>query len=325
MYTIKKILVTTDFSENASYAYSHAQQIASRYGAKIDFIHIIPTMLYFGESLEQLGMPLDMKKDVYPHTQKQATQKIEALLDSHIKPENKGNGIVSIAPKPSKAIAKHAEQHNYDLIVIAAKGKHTSDFLMGSVTEKIIRYAKVPVLHTNQPKIESIKNIMVPTDGSQASLRALPLAFSIAQKNNASITLFHVLELHGTQTENVVKNIHKSESENIRDVIYDALDKFFKESWKVAELQRGQGFDSQILLNNGASNATVNVTTVIEKGISAHHTITSFGDEHTDLTVLATHGHSGLKHLLLGSTAEKVVQHSASPIVTVKPDFVENL
>lgn len=321
MYTINKILVPTDFSDNASNAYSHARQIAGRYGANIDFIHIIPTLQYFNESLEQLGMPLDMEKDVYPHAQERASRQIKELMDDHLEPENKGDGIVRIAPKPAKAIADYAEEGNYDLIVIAAKGRHESDLLRGSVTEKIIRYSKVPVLHTDQPEIESIKNIMVPTDGSQASLKALPVAVSIALRHNASITLFHVLELHGSLTENVMKNVHKSETENIRDVIFDALDKFFEESWDEVELRRGSGFDSQFVVSDGASSSTIKVKVVIEKGVSAHHAITSYGDEHSDLIVLGTHGHSGLKHLILGSTAEKVVQHSANPTVTVKPDF----
>ena len=38
-----------------------------------------------------------------------------------------------------------------------------------------------------------------------------------------------------------------------------------------------------------------------------------------DLIVLGTHGHTGIKHLLLGSIAERVVQHSPCPVLTVKP------
>ncbi len=324
MYTIKKILVPTDFSDNASNAYSHAQQIAGRYGAKIDFIHIIPTLRYFSESMEQLGMPLDMENDVYPHAQERASGQIKELMDSHLQPENKGDGIVRIGQKPPKAIADQAEQGRYDLVVMAVKGKHESDLLRGSITEKVIRYSKVPVLHTDKYKIDSIENILVPTDGSQASLKALPVAISIAMRHGASITLLHVLELHGSLTESAGRDPRKSETENIRDVIYKAMDEFFAESWSKATLRRGDEDESQFVVSEGASSATINVQTVIEKGVSAHYAITDYADEHADLTVLATHGRSGLAHLLLGSTAEKVVQHSASPTVTVKPDFVSD-
>ncbi len=320
MYKIRKILVPTDFSDNASKAYSHAQQIARRYDAKVDYIHVIPSFRYFGESLKQLGAPLDMEKDVYPHAQKQASQKINELMENYVQPENKGASFVKIAPKPSKAISEHATKNEYDLIVMAAKGQHNSDFLQGSITEKVIRYSKVPVLHTDKPAIENIKNILVPTDGSQASLQALPMAISIALKHGASIILYHVLELHGSQTENFKKNTHKTEAENIRDVIYDAIDEFFKKFWNQAKLNRSDSFDGQIMIGEGDSTMTVNINTVIEKRISAHNAITEYSDEHADLIIMATHGRSGLSHLLLGSTAEKVVQYSTIPAVTVRPE-----
>ena len=41
-------------------------------------------------------------------------------------------------------------------------------------------------------------------------------------------------------------------------------------------------------------------------------------DQHFDLVVLSTHGYTGLKHVLLGSTAERVVRHCSCPVLTVK-------
>lgn len=323
MFTIKKILVPTDFSENASIAYHPAQQIASRYGATIDFIHIIPTLHYFNESMVDLGVPLSMEQDVYPQIRKQASAKIEKLMDENINDENKGDGIVQIAPRPSRAISDHAQKGNYDLIVMAANGQHESDLLRGSITEKVIRYAGIPVLSTDQSTLDGIKNILVPTDGSQTSLRALPLAISIALTFDAGIILFHVLELHGSLTENAWKDPSKTETENIRDVIYEALDEFFAHSWDKVELRKGEGFEGQLVYIEGASNAAINFKTVIEKGVSAHYAITNYAGEYADMVVMATHGRSGLAHLFLGSTAEKVAQHSVRPVVTVKPDFDE--
>ena len=45
-------------------------------------------------------------------------------------------------------------------------------------------------------------------------------------------------------------------------------------------------------------------------------------DEHVDLVVMATHGRTGLKHVLMGSVAEKVVRMSTAPVLTVKPRVV---
>ena len=43
-----------------------------------------------------------------------------------------------------------------------------------------------------------------------------------------------------------------------------------------------------------------------------------FSSYYADLIVIATHGHTGIKHLLLGSTAEKVVRKSPCPVLTVR-------
>lgn len=323
MYTIKKILVPTDFSENSSVAYHPAQQLANNYGAKIDLIHIIPTLSYFNESMADLGVPLSLEQDIYPEIRKQSSIKLKRAMDENIKDENKGECLVQIAPKTSRAISDQAEEGAYDLIVMAANGLHKSELLRGSVTEKVIRYSGVPVLSTDQSDLDDIKNILVPTDGSQSSLKALPLAISLALTFEAGITLLHILELHGSRTENVVKDPAKSESENIRDTIYEAIEEFFAHSWDEVELRKGEGFEAQLIYNEGASNATINFITVIEKGVSAHHAITNYAEDDADMIVMATHGRSGLAHLFLGSTAEKVIQHSARPVITVKPEFDE--
>ena len=60
--------------------------------------------------------------------------------------------------------------------------------------------------------------------------------------------------------------------------------------------------------------------------VKAHHADVGVVHEadagHYDLVVLGTHGHSGLSHVLLGSVAERVVQHARCPVLTVRPpDF----
>lgn len=323
MFAINKILVPTDFSKNSAHAYNPAQQLASKFNAKIDFIHIVPTLRYFNESISNLGLPFSMEKDIYPKVQEESMAKLDSLMEDYIKEENRGESIVRIAPKPSRAIAEEGERGNYDLILMATHGKHESDLLRGTVTEKVIRYSSVPVLATDKTGIEGVKRILVPTDGSQASLSAMPVAVSLALTFDATLTLYHVLELHGSMTENVEPNPMRSEKDNIYDILFDAMDTFFKQSWDKIELRDGEGYDDQLVYNEGASSATIDITTVIEKGVSAHHAIREYAAESADLVVMATHGHSGLSHLFLGSTAEKVTQHLRLPVISVKPDLEE--
>lgn len=323
MFEIKKILVPTDFSEQAAKAIHPAHQLAARFGSRIDLVHIIPTLQYFNESIANLGVPFSMEKDLYPKIQKESLHKLNKLMDEHIKEEYRGDSAVRIAPRASKAIVEYGKKEQCDLIVMATHGKHESDFLRGSVTEKVIRYSDIPVLTTDDSSLETIEQIMVPTDGSERSLQALTMAVSLALTFDASIILYHVLELHGSLTENVEPDPRKTEIDNIHDILFKSMESFFEHSWDKVELRKGDDLNDQLVYSEGASNATIDINTVIEKGVSANYAIREYAEEHADLVVMTTHGHSGLAHLLLGSTTEKVTQHLKKPVLTVKPSLEE--
>lgn len=165
MIKIKKILVPTDLSEASVTAYTHAQEIAQKYGATVDFLHVIPVMKYFSESIDGLGMPLDMEEYVYPHVKDGAEHQLKSMMNNYIRDINKGKATAIVQRKPSKAIVTYAEKYNCDLIVMASRGGHGSELFRGSVTEQVIRYSSVPVLAVNDIfTAGNLKRILIPTD-----------------------------------------------------------------------------------------------------------------------------------------------------------------
>ena len=66
-----------------------------------------------------------------------------------------------------------------------------------------------------------------------------------------------------------------------------------------------------------------NVIEVVRRGVAEDQIVRFATDESIDLIVMATHGRSGIAHVLMGSVAEKVVQRSAVPVLTVKPEKVK--
>ena len=62
----------------------------------------------------------------------------------------------------------------------------------------------------------------------------------------------------------------------------------------------------------------VEVTPLVREGYPATIIVEEAESQGADLIVIGTHGHTGLKHLLLGSVAERVVQKSPCPVLTVK-------
>ena len=65
--------------------------------------------------------------------------------------------------------------------------------------------------------------------------------------------------------------------------------------------------------------AEMNAIAVLRKGEPYREIIRFAEEENADLIILATHGRTGLSHMLMGSVAEKVVRHSSVPVLTVKP------
>ncbi|MCC5940180.1 MAG: universal stress protein [Balneolaceae bacterium] len=323
MIELKKILVPTDFSKGAEVAYPVAQNIANTFGGKIDFIHIIPTLKYFNESLKRLGVPLDMNKDVYPRIIDESEAKIKKAMDQYLKEINKGSHAIKIDRRPSEAIVEYASENGYDLIIMGARGKDESRLIRGGTTERVIRKSKVPVFSVDSRfDKENIKNVVLTTDTSELSLAAFPLAVSIADTFGADLTLFHVIELYGTVSEDIPRNPEKGEAVSIYEAIIDRINNYLtKRKFDSLHVQRtGVMFEDEVVISDGDSSRSVQLFTKVEKGISAHYEIESYASENADLVIMATHGHSGFAHLILGSTAEKVAQYVKKPVITIRPD-----
>lgn len=321
MMPIKKILVPTDFSQQAVSAYIQAQEIADRFGATIDLVHIIPTLKYFNESLLRLDAPLDPDEELYPTVQKEAKHKLEESMKDYVNETSRGKEIVKIGRKPSDRIAELAEEGNYDLIVMASKGGDTSELLRGGTTEKVIRHSQVPVYAVDDGLTSTeVKRILFPTDGSDISFSALPLALTMAEIYQAELNLFHVVELYGDPLQNESRDSKKSEKENIYNNLMGRLEKYLSDHSENVRLERGESnYRDQLVITDGEISTTIDLYTDMEKGFSAHLAIEEFASNNADIVVMATHGYSGFAHFFMGSTAEKVVQHLQIPVLTVKP------
>ena len=322
MRPIKKILVPTDFSNDANNACSLAQNLAEMYGAKVDLLHVIPLIQYFNESIQRLGIPLDMEKDVYPRVRKESEQQLQNQMDDYLHDNNKGHFIVNIDRKPSKNIIEEANASGYDLIVLGAKGSHETEMFKGSITEKVIRLSNVPVfVATDSASLDNIKRIMVPTDVSEISLLSLPIAAQMARYFDAEIVLFHVLELYGTLSENIPREFGTTEEVTIYHRLLEEIKKLIPDIFReeVEIVSGNEPFSDYLVVKQKNNVDRIHLKTVIKKGVNAHYEIENYAPDNADLLVMSTHGHSGLAHFFLGSTTEKVAQHVDIPTLTIRP------
>jgi len=149
-FNIKKILVPTDFSEISAQAFVYAEDIARKFGAEIHLVHVlekdppIPLIRTFDMTTESVVKKLEEDTrsllNQFRNKFSNDIQVKEVLL--------KGNDF--------EEIVEYSNNNDIDLIVIATHGRtgllHT---LLGSVAEKVIRYAKKPVLVITATKEEN--------------------------------------------------------------------------------------------------------------------------------------------------------------------------
>jgi nucleotide-binding universal stress UspA family protein len=145
----------------------------------------------------------------------------------------------------------------------------------------------------------TLKNILVTTDLSDHSLAALEYASTLSILYGANLYLLHVKDLSPPP----MYGVH--------------LPDFGAERFVQETLEEGVR-DLEAFTRNNLS-PDLRFTPVVRVGRPVEEINRFARDENVDLIVMATHGWTGLKHVLLGSVAEKVVRTSPVPVLTVKP------
>lgn len=140
-----KILLTSDGSKNSEFAIEHALQIASDEGAEVIVLHVVDKKHLSNIHEDAIG-----ETNFYEYTDKVLNdfEKVIQELESE-KEEQYKVKITKLARqgRPCDVIIKVCKEEDIDMIVMSNSGKNKVDrFLLGSVTEKIIREAPVPVL-----------------------------------------------------------------------------------------------------------------------------------------------------------------------------------
>ena len=143
---IKKILVTTDLSDEAVKAYPYTRSLATAYGARIYALTCIDTSIQLG-----VGGSMEMPVMYVPETIAAIKEKTINELKEHLKthfPEQPPEFVVREAAMPvHHIITDFIKESGVDLVVIASHGRSgLRRTLMGSVAEQVLRSSDKPVL-----------------------------------------------------------------------------------------------------------------------------------------------------------------------------------
>jgi len=140
-----------------------------------------------------------------------------------------------------------------------------------------------------------IKRILCPTDFSASADYALQYAFTIAERHGATVEVLHVAQ-SSAYTEDTVNDSDQTYDDTLRDRLQAMVE------------------------SKGDTGIAVMVNVV--DGIDYIEILNRATAWPADLVVIGTHGRTGMKHLLIGSVAERVVRTASCPVCTVRhPDY----
>ena len=174
---------------------------------------------------------------------------------------------------------------------------------VGPKDEKILSEAQTS--QAERPSAFKLRKILVPIDFSDCSKKALQYAIPFARQFNASIVLLHVIQINFVGGE------------------FGSIDFPLLEN----ELQASRSKQLEAFARDEIRRQ-VPTETLLRVGQPVNEIVLAAKKLEIDLIILSTHGHTGLKHVFLGSTSENVVRYAPCPVLTVREhehDFIASL
>lgn len=289
---IKKILVATDFSDSAGAGVEWAVEIAKSHDASIRLVH----------ALQRSGSPS-------PYLSWPAYRSWESKLLARLgkaAAELRREGVEASIDlrrddEPSVQISEAARDYFADLIVVGTRGgAELKHLLLKSLVMRLIARAPCPVLAVHEgdrDRHRSLRKVLVATDFSDETLHSAQTVIDLLDRpKGAELLLVHAYRLPVRYCAYGEVSVSRDYAEGVAEAAKEELHAWSKKlghkAWTI-KTETGEGSPALV--------------------------IQRLADEHdVDLIAVGTRGRAGLAHLLLGSTAKRVVRHASCPVLTVR-------
>ena len=282
---MKKLLVGYDGSGPAREAAVMAGRLAKQLGATV-------TVLTVGEIAPLIVAPTGMfvrvaqERDFLPVAEEGA--EIVGALGVAAKAQ------VEIGD-PATQVVEAARRAGYDLVVMGHRGMGgVVGLVLGSVAKKVAEQSPTPVLVVIGNAPDTIEKILVATDGSEHSRRAVEVAADLAVKFDAEITVIHALdpaELAEAASDTAGRSSMASIRERGASILAEA-----------AEICRRAGVADETVLAEGRPSDVVS-----ELVRSSNY----------DLVAIGRRGMDNVSNMLLGSVSDEVLRKIECPVLLV--------
>ena len=292
MPQIKSILCPVDFSEFSVNAFEYAESLAWHYKARLLLQHV----LYSLKPIDWWSIYPDSYEEICRKRRTDVEQKLKEFAKQHMRTQLQPQWFAQDGSTTDLILAL-AEAQAVNLIVMGTHGLRGVDRLMlGSVTERVLRRARCPVLAVrkpahhvtnpaNDPEPIHLRKILLCTDFSDHAHHASEYALSMAKEYGAELTLLHVLEHFPDSTD-----LQRATTEVLRQL------------------------DQAIPAHERAG---CSVNSMVRTGKPYQQIIELALETQTDLVIMGVRGRGALDAAVFGSTTYRVVQLGPCPVLAV--------
>lgn len=305
-----KVLVATDFSPASEAAWQLGIWLARQTRGELTVAHARPNLQHVLRSAT-LAAKLDLLYGDGETFEREARRDSDARLRQVVADSNVADiavGYETLLGEPFVEITHAAQQGRYDLVLAGTRGLSAwEQFFVGSTASRLIRKCPTSVGVVKAGHDGPPRTVLAATDFSEVSRGAVREALWIARRAQAELHVIHVIDasdLPETQQGTLALGPTPTASELRQEIRTEAAEHLdaFVESLDADPAAIGQHLSWGVPWK--------------EIGRSAIHL-------NADLIAIGTVGRSGIKGLLLGNTAEKVLATCDCSLLTTKaPDFI---
>lgn len=301
---LRRLLVPLDFSASSLRAYHYAMALAECFGGELSLLHVVPPSM-----LPEWGYAHLSRRD--EHLKTAAHQKLEEFVRLQGPAARRVKRLLVRAGEPHFQIPEAACEEAADLVVISTHGDSlVPHCLLDNTAEEVVRRAPCPVWVVPgvtsddadvQPALLPLRRILVATDLSAESRKAVRYGGALAREFDATLHLVHV-----------VPTVLPADVSHLTIILQELAMKTAAQRdlarMHTEELPAGLRVVITVLTGNPFLELNKEALRV-----------------GAGLIVASTHGYTGLRYLLLGCTAQHVVQHTSVPVLVVRehePEFI---
>ena len=280
--TLREVLFASDLSNECAISLSHARLLAERFSAHLSLYHVLqaPPAAATRNAAEELW------RRHQAAAQRQLSAQAEGVSVTW-------DALVERSPAAAPALLARLRRSQPDVVVMTTRRRTSlAHLVVGSVTETVLEHGDRPLLCVREPDhgvALPYRRVLVPTDLTEASRRAFPLAALLARAFGAQVIALHVVSYPRAAALADVARLIDATMPEERD-----LRSFLEPDF-----------------------ADLRVTTLVEGGEPGEGILRAARLHRPDAVVMATRRRDSLMDRILGTHAERVLRDSPCPVLVV--------